>query len=88
MHPFVYYSTCTSSLEMECPPHSTYSPEMSLDIPTCQNPDALYVQTTGTSEGCACDTGYIMDGGVCVPIDDCGCLYGDEEIYLPVRTEK
>ena len=37
------------------------------------------------SEGCFCDVGLVRSGGLCVPVDQCGCLY--DGFYLNVRIE-
>ena len=56
---------------------------MSLDVATCQNPDAIYDISSGRGEGCECDDGYIMDAGDCEPKDNCGCLDANN-VYMEV----
>ena len=78
-------SLLTLIAEYSCPDNSTYQPVMSLDISTCQNPDALYGISSGVGEGCQCNEGFVSDGVKCLPREDCGCIYGEDEIYLEVR---
>ena len=69
---------------MDCQENAIYQSSMSLDVSTCQNPDALYEVSRGTAEGCACAPGYIMDGGNCIDRQECGCTYGDDDLYMEV----
>ena len=70
-------------LAFDCGENSSYQAEMSLDVATCQNPDAIYDIPSGTGEGCACDEGYIHDAGRCVLEEHCGCLLGEDR-YVEV----
>ena len=71
---------------MDCPEHSFYNTEMSLDVETCSNPDGYYEVSNGNGEGCECVPGYVMDGHDCVPIETCGCVIPlEDEIYIHVR---
>ena len=68
--------------ELPCPPNSSYNPEATLDVATCQNPDALYSKSNGFGEACVCDEGYYREGLICK--QDCGCLTEDGD-YIEVR---
>ena len=59
---------------------------MSLDVATCQNPDAMYAVSRGFGEGCACIPGYIMDGGNCIKADECGCFNDAIDAYMEVSS--
>ncbi len=51
---------------------------------TCaSNVDASCEHTC--SEGCFCDDGLVRSGGLCVPVELCGCLHNG--FYFNVRTE-
>ena len=77
------HTVCNISTVLDCPENSVYQPIMSLDVSTCQNPDALYEVSQGTTEGCVCRTGFILDGGICISRENCGCIYEDD-IYFEV----
>ena len=80
-------TSCTS--DFKCKRHSSYAADMSFDIPTCQNPDAIYNISMGIGEGCVCDPGYIRDANECVPLDQCGCVYEEQNyMYLKVFCSK
>ncbi|MBN3306969.1 ZAN protein, partial [Amia calva] len=66
---------------LRCPPNSHYVP----CAPPC--PESCAPPTPGQcqgpcAEGCVCDLGYALSGGVCVPKDNCGCQY-DGNYYQP-----
>ncbi|XP_066578814.1 zonadhesin, like [Amia ocellicauda] len=68
---------------LRCPPNSHYVP----CAPPC--PESCAPPTPGQcqgpcAEGCVCDLGYALSGGVCVPKDNCGCQY-DGNYYQPAE---
>lgn len=73
---------------MACVENSVYNPDMLLDVATCQNPDALYLTSSGFGEGCTCIEGYIWDGGSCVKYDQCGCVLNEYPYYILVLLYK
>lgn len=77
---------------LPCPSHSHYELCGSPCQPTCHTssiPDSCPV--TPCSEGCFCDTGYVLSGSDCVPHSECGCEYlgryyqKDTEFYPSCR---
>ncbi|CAH1271434.1 FCGBP [Branchiostoma lanceolatum] len=64
---------------LPCPPNSHYNPCASPCPPTCQEPNP--VCTTVCVECCECNSGYIMSGQYCVPIEGCGCTDPDTGRY-------
>ena len=75
---------------MDCPDHSTYNAFAPLDcLPTCQDPDvcaALQCSAVETVEACVCDKGYLKEGSVCVPAQECGCI--NDGVYYVVCVTK
>ncbi|XP_075046014.1 IgGFc-binding protein-like [Mixophyes fleayi] len=71
-----------------CPDHSSYEVCADPCPVTCNGlstPDGCDGNCT---EGCSCNSGFILSGGKCVPISECGCNYNDayysvgESIYV------
>ncbi|XP_050843022.1 IgGFc-binding protein-like isoform X2 [Serinus canaria] len=77
---------------LSCPPHSHYELCGSPCQPTCQTPSIpSSCPASPCSEGCFCDTGYVLSGSDCVPRSECGCEYlghyyqKDTEFYASCR---
>lgn len=77
------------SSALKCPPGSQYKPCVSAcRQPTCQDPAGH-----GGScdlpcvEGCVCNTGLILSGDKCVPLNECGCNDEDGN-YRPVSAPR
>ncbi|NWZ86662.1 FCGBP protein, partial [Poecile atricapillus] len=77
---------------LSCPPHSHYELCGSPCQPTCHTPSIpTSCPASPCSEGCFCDTGYVLSGSDCVPYSDCGCEYlgryyqKDTEFYPSCR---
>lgn len=65
-----------------CPAHSRYEVCANPCPVTCHglsSPDGCSGKCT---EGCVCDDGYLLSGGDCVPISQCGCSYNAS--YYPL----
>ena len=72
-------------LDMDCPANTVYNSDMSLDVATCDNPEAEYTVSMGRGEGCECLAGFIVNGNECLNTNDCGCTVPlDDPIYLTV----
>ncbi|NXI43601.1 ZAN protein, partial [Galbula dea] len=57
-----------------CPPKSHYNPCTSACPATCIDPLASKNCSRPCVEGCECDNGFVMSGGQCVSMSNCGCL--------------
>ncbi|XP_068180237.1 IgGFc-binding protein [Antennarius striatus] len=60
---------------MACPANSHYTLCAIGCLPTCATLTDLTKCNRPCAEGCECDQGYLLSGGTCVPVRDCGCSY-------------
>ncbi|XP_010571424.1 PREDICTED: zonadhesin-like, partial [Haliaeetus leucocephalus] len=74
-----------------CPPNSRYNPCTSACPGTCTDPLASKNCSRPCLEGCECNNGFVISGGQCVSMSDCGCLQNGKyyevngvQVYLPV----
>ncbi|XP_053254310.1 IgGFc-binding protein-like isoform X1 [Podarcis raffonei] len=58
-----------------CPRHSHYELCGSGCPATCNSLSAPEVCEAPCTEGCFCDTGFILSGDQCVPPEECGCMF-------------
>ncbi|XP_063168368.1 IgGFc-binding protein-like [Candoia aspera] len=65
-----------------CPDHSQHMACGTACPATCSNPDAPKKCHLPCMETCQCKPGYVLDGGKCIPKDQCGCIYHGQ-IYAP-----
>ncbi|XP_035468628.1 alpha-tectorin-like [Scophthalmus maximus] len=63
--------------EIPCPANSHFEPEGTGCPATCVNPNSTHNCPLPVQESCICNSGYILSGGVCVPLADCGCSFED-----------
>uniref|UniRef100_A0AAY5EFW7 VWFD domain-containing protein n=1 Tax=Electrophorus electricus TaxID=8005 RepID=A0AAY5EFW7_ELEEL len=72
IYPWRQNTTCRKSLG--CPVNSHYELCGTDCGHTCASSvDAVCERTC--SEGCFCNEGFVRSGGLCVPVEQCGCLY-------------
>uniref|UniRef100_A0A663DPL7 VWFD domain-containing protein n=1 Tax=Aquila chrysaetos chrysaetos TaxID=223781 RepID=A0A663DPL7_AQUCH len=57
-----------------CPPNSRYNPCTSACPATCTDPLAPKNCSRPCLEGCECNNGFVISGGQCVSMSNCGCL--------------
>ncbi|XP_076866545.1 LOW QUALITY PROTEIN: IgGFc-binding protein-like [Brachyhypopomus gauderio] len=77
VYPWRQNSTC----RMDCPVNSHYELCGTDCGHTCaSSTDAVCERTC--SEGCFCDEGFMRSGGLCVSVDQCGCLYDGLYFHL------
>ncbi|XP_017538296.1 alpha-tectorin-like [Pygocentrus nattereri] len=70
IYPWRENTTC----RIDCPLNSHYELCGTDCGHTCASSiDAICKQTC--SEGCFCNEGYMKSGGLCLPVEQCGCLY-------------
>ncbi|KAM8927861.1 IgGFc-binding protein-like [Pelodytes ibericus] len=64
---------------LPCPTNSHYNVCSSGCPSTCLSLSSYSSCDAFCNEGCACDDGFILSGGQCVSISECGCSY--KELY-------
>uniref|UniRef100_A0A8V5GCF9 Uncharacterized protein n=1 Tax=Melopsittacus undulatus TaxID=13146 RepID=A0A8V5GCF9_MELUD len=64
-----------SGCPLSCPIHSHYTPCGSPCPATCSDPDAPIGCPHPCIETCTCDHGHVLNGGQCIPMDQCGCIH-------------
>uniref|UniRef100_UPI00398E4BCD alpha-tectorin-like n=1 Tax=Pristiophorus japonicus TaxID=55135 RepID=UPI00398E4BCD len=64
-----------SSCSMSCPAHSHYDPCTTACPASCSDTTAPLHCDLPCTESCACDDGYILSGGTCVALSQCGCSF-------------
>ncbi|XP_035826940.1 zonadhesin-like [Aplysia californica] len=69
---------------IKCPTNSHYNPLMSGCQSSCLGP-APRVCPLAEREGCECDPGFVLDNGMCIQQEDCGCSDVDG-VYIPMGT--
>ncbi|XP_069804822.1 IgGFc-binding protein-like [Dendropsophus ebraccatus] len=91
LHPWRSPDFCPFS----CPAHSSYTVCADACPVTCSALSSPQGCSGNCTEGCACNDGYILSGGQCVPIAECGCDYNGvyyavgESVYVgPKCTQK
>nr|XP_038028058.1 IgGFc-binding protein isoform X2 [Anas platyrhynchos] len=62
-----------SGCSLPCPENSHYEACGNACPATCTNRDAPSSCTQPCVETCACNPGYVLSGGQCVAVADCGC---------------
>uniref|UniRef100_A0A673K3U4 VWFD domain-containing protein n=1 Tax=Sinocyclocheilus rhinocerous TaxID=307959 RepID=A0A673K3U4_9TELE len=60
---------------MSCLPNSHYEACASPCPATCPYPNQQLNCTDTCVEACACDSGFVLGAGTCVPTNQCGCFY-------------
>ncbi|KAM4016701.1 IgGFc-binding protein-like isoform 2-T2 [Anomaloglossus baeobatrachus] len=78
VHPWRSQNFCPFS----CPPHSSYEVCADSCPVTCNGLSSPEGCDGNCTEGCACNNGFLLSGGQCVPISECGCTYN--EVYYSV----
>ncbi|XP_041845054.1 IgGFc-binding protein isoform X2 [Melanotaenia boesemani] len=88
----VYVSACQSQgitilswrtdlfCPMVCPANSHYTLCASGCPATCASLTSFSTCNRRCAEACECNQGYLLSGGTCVPLKDCGCSY-DGQYY-------
>ncbi|KFV85021.1 Zonadhesin, partial [Struthio camelus australis] len=61
-----------------CPPNSHYNPCTSACPATCLDPLASRNCSGPCVEGCECNSGFVISGGQCVSMSNCGCLQNEK----------
>ncbi|XP_060098771.1 uncharacterized protein LOC132574434 [Heteronotia binoei] len=63
---------------LNCPPNTHYEACSTACPATCLQPHAPQNCTKPCVEDCACNAGWVLSGGDCVPLSRCGCVYSGQ----------
>lgn len=71
-----------------CPRNSHYEVCATGCPVTCHSLSSPKMCHLPCKEGCQCNNGFLLSGDECVPIAECGCVYGDQyykkcEVFYP-----
>lgn len=78
---YIYQSHVCLLSGVQCPVHSHYELCGSGCEVTCHSLAPPTGCRSSCTEGCVCDQGFVRSGDHCVPLSQCGCLYG-KRYYL------
>lgn len=67
---------------MQCPVNSHYEPTGTACPASCVDRDAPIKCEKPYVEGCQCNNGFVLSGGKCEAVAQCGCTY-ENRYYLP-----
>ncbi|XP_075046976.1 IgGFc-binding protein-like [Mixophyes fleayi] len=78
---------------LQCPANSQY--KLCGDCPlTCNNAAVPSSCSSLCVETCQCNSGFVLDGGKCIPKENCGCIFEgklyalNEKFYRDTKCEK
>ncbi|XP_043935284.1 IgGFc-binding protein-like [Protopterus annectens] len=71
--------------EITCPENSHYESCATACPASCADSTAPLYCNQPCRESCVCNNGYILSGGRCIPLNQCGCLYQDR--YFSIGEE-
>ncbi|XP_069040703.1 IgGFc-binding protein-like [Lepisosteus oculatus] len=74
-----------ASCPLTCPDRSSVSPCVASSSSSCAEVLSPPRGPGGCSEGCQCDNGNVFDGGECIPLGNCGCLYQGRYIKMGAK---
>ncbi|XP_077204093.1 IgGFc-binding protein-like isoform X4 [Paroedura picta] len=68
----------SSFCPLDCPLNTHYVACSSACPATCLQPQAPQNCSKPCTEDCACDAGWVLSGGDCVPLSGCGCVHSGQ----------
>ncbi|KAE8290962.1 MAM and LDL-receptor class A domain-containing protein 2 [Larimichthys crocea] len=73
----------TPETTLPCPQNSHYTNCITACSPTCTylNGPPGCSNNEDCMQGCVCNEGFVQKGGTCVPIQQCGCVDGNGNVY-------
>uniref|UniRef100_A0A3B4BRA6 Alpha-tectorin-like n=1 Tax=Pygocentrus nattereri TaxID=42514 RepID=A0A3B4BRA6_PYGNA len=86
IYPWRQNTTC----RIDCPLNSHYELCGTDCGHTCASSIDAVCQRT-CSEGCFCNEGYVKSGGLCLPVEQCGCLYNGfyyQQFWIPGCSQR